>query len=209
MRLVCMSDTHNQFKYFNHSVPDGDCFIFTGDISGNSLEEINVKQLNVFINNLPHKHKIIIAGNHDFIFQNKNGKDLIYGHGVHYLEDSGVEIDGVKIWGTPAQPIFFNWSFNFNSYDLKNKFDLIPVDTNVLLTHCPPYEILDLTDDNRNVGCPILANRLNYLTDLKAHCFGHIHNSYGTLVKNGVQFVNGCTCDEEYKPVNKPIVIDI
>lgn len=210
MRIVAMSDTHNQMGKMLHEIPDGDVFIFTGDISGNSLEELNVKNFRTFLNSLPHEHKVIICGNHDFIFQNKKGSELLKGRNIHYLEDSGVTINGVNFYGTPYQPYFYNWAFNIkNGEDLKKKWDMIPDNTHVLLTHNPPYGIMDETERGDIVGSKSLLDRIALLPELKVHCFGHIHEGYGIAELNGIKFVNSCICNENYKPVNAPIVFDI
>lgn len=211
MKIVAISDTHNQLSKIKYPIPDGDILIFTGDISGNSLEELNVKHFNEFLLRLPHKHKVCIAGNHDFIFQKKDGHELLKGKGIHYLEDESVIIDGIKFYGTPYQPYFYNWAFNIKAEeDLAAKWSLIPDDTDILLTHNAPYGILDLAEyRNEHTGCRKLLERLKQLPNLKAHCFGHIHESYGLEKIEETIFVNSCICNLEYKPVNKPIVFEI
>jgi len=211
MRIVAISDTHNQLSTMKYPIPDGDVIVFTGDISGNSLEELNVKHFTEFLIRLPHKHKICIAGNHDFLFEKKDGHELLKESGIYYLQDESIVIDGVKFYGTPYQPFFYNWAFNIKEdEDLMYKWSLIPDDVDVLLTHCPPFGILDKTKYSKeNAGCKHLLARLKFLPKLKAHCFGHIHEAYGTEIIDDVTFVNSCICNLDYKPVNAPIVFDI
>lgn len=210
MKIVCMSDIHGQYSNMDFDIPDGDVFVFTGDISHNSLEELNLAYFNKFLNTLPHKHKVIICGNHDFIFQKKNGVDLLTAEGVHYLQDSEIVIDGVKFYGSPWQPWFYNWAFNLQrGKALADVWKKIPNDVNILLTHGGPKGILDMTEQGDATGCEDLRVRLKDLPELKLHCFGHIHCAYGIEVIEGVTFVNASTCNEQYFPSNPPIVVEI
>lgn len=128
-------------------------------------------------------------------------------------------IDGVKFWGSPWQPEFCNWAFNLSrGIKLKEKWDLIPADTNVLITHGPPMGILDnVTKFNghtgeleiQHVGCVDLYNRVMELKSLQLHVFGHLHDGYGKQKINKTIFVNASICTEEYKPTNAPIVVEL
>lgn len=210
MKIVCMSDIHGQYSKFQFDIPDGDVFVFTGDISQNTLEDLNVKYFNKFLNSLPHKHKVIICGNHDFIFEKKDGHELLVGEGIHYLQDEEIIIDGVKFYGSPWQPWFYNWAFNLKrGKALADIWAKIPDDVNILLTHGAPKGILDVAPSGDVTGCEDLMNRVKDLKDLKLHCFGHIHCAYGIEVIEGVTFVNASTCNEEYYPSNPPIVVEI
>ncbi len=137
---------------------------------------------------------------------------------TRYLENSSLVIDGVKFYGSPYQPEFFNWAFNLpRGYALKQKWAQIPLDTNVLITHGPPYGMLDMVVDNKynqgrdlHQGCEELIEKVIDLKDLKLHCFGHLHLNGGQKQTiDGKVFVNAAICDEAYNPVNKPIVVDI
>lgn len=212
MKIVCISDTHLQH---NFKVPDGDVLVHAGD--GTRMgKHHEIWDWAGWMGGLPHKHKIAIAGNHDWGFQKDPfvSRELMQRHGITYLQDSGVMIDGVKFWGSPWQPEFCGWAFNLSRFegDLTRVWEQIPDDTNVLVTHGPPKNILDLTGDKyhaaENVGCWDLRERVRKLKALKLHVFGHIHTSYGQELADGVKFVNASTCDENYDPVNPPIVVD-
>ena len=148
-------------------------------------------------------------GNHDWPIAHAGPeamKDLI--KNAIYLENSGVEIDGVKFWGSPWQPEFFNWAFNLpRGPKLAEMWALIPDDTDVLITHSPPYGILDQIYSGEHVGCEDLLAALQRVRP-KVHVFGHIHEGYGMLKQNGTTFINASVCDERYRPFNAPIVID-
>ena len=207
MKIVVVSDTHgmhNQVK-----VPDGDVLVHCGDITRDGRVH-ELFGINMWLSFLPHKHKIVIAGNHDWCFQNQTSLSASYLQNATYLHDSSVVIDGVTFWGSPWQPEFYDWAFNLpkNGPELEKKWDLIPDNTDVLITHCPPFGILDLTLQNNKVGCEKLAIAVERVKP-KVHLFGHIHCGYGKLQVGNTLFVNASNCDEEYKPVNKSLEIDL
>ncbi len=213
LKIVCISDTHNCNGQI--SVPDGDILIHSGDatISG-TIEEIVL--FNNWFANLPHHYKIFVAGNHDWLFETNNrfARNLL-DKSIIYLQDSAVEIEGLKIYGSPFQPRFFDWAFNLmRGAELAEKWKLIPDDTDILITHGPPNGILDEVPRRNfieNTGCEELRMRVEELRlkNLKLHIFGHIHCGYRTTKKFGVKFVNASNCDESYEPTNPPIVVEI
>ena len=214
MRFVCISDTHNCNEIV--SVPDGDVLIHAGDATtSGTLDEI--ERFFEWLDALPHKHKILIAGNHDWGFQlqPKRVRGLVPGS-VTYLQDSSSDIDGLTFYGSPWQPRFFDWAFNLNrGREMAEKWAMIPEDTDVLITHGPPQGILDEVETKfgaSHEGCEELRKRVESLAQvgkLKLHVFGHIHSGYGVHEEFGVKFVNASTCDEEYQPTRSPIVIDL
>ena len=206
-RVVCLSDTHN--CHLDIDVPDGDILIHSGDATiGGTIDEI--VEFDDWFVKLPHRSKILIAGNHDWLFERENRlARRLLSENVAYLQDSACEIDGLKIYGSPWQPRFFDWAFNLDrGAALAEKWKLIPDDTDILITHGPPNGILDRTPAGDNAGCEELRKRVEELRP-KLHVFGHIHLGYGRTDKFGVTFVNACNCDESYRPSNPPIVVDI
>ncbi len=203
MQFVAFSDTHN---YHNRlSLPDGDVLLFAGDMCGwGHLKE--VEDFGRWLSKQPHPFKIVIAGNHDWPFQLEPSKAREALGEVIYLEDEAVEIQGVTIYGSPWQPKFCRWAFNLpRGEKLREIWSKIPSHTDILLTHGPPYGTLDRTFDQRPVGCEDLRARVKQLPNLKAHIFGHIHESYGTQNADGCQFYNASICDlGQRKAVNKP-----
>lgn len=144
-------------------------------------------------------------------------------YGIVYLEDSSFEYEGIKFYGTPYQPYFCDWAFNVkNSEYLKEVYRMIPDDVDVLLTHCPPYGILDQTHkysfDNltgeKHLGSIELSQVLNEKsqnnTMPKVVAFGHIHGDGGRKVKiDNTIYINASLCNENYDPVNNIISIDL
>lgn len=207
MKVVCISDTHNKHGYI--SVPDGDVLIHAGDMTGRG----RLEELIGFVSWMkaqPHEHKILIAGNHDFIFENQPVvAQIMVGTSITYLQDSEVVIGGVKFYGSPWQPWFFDWAFNLpRGEHLREKWDLIPEDTDVLITHGPPMGILDLTTGGECVGCAELLVAVKRVKP-KFHVFGHIHESYGEHTIHDTHFINASTCTRQYNPTNPPICFDI
>jgi Icc-related predicted phosphoesterase len=167
--------------------------------------------------------KIFIAGNHDFAFQNKpvwyddiiNINDLLDSK-VIYLQDSEINLfvpefgRNIKIYGSPWQPWFYNWAFNLhkNSDELNAKWDMIPNDTDVLITHGPPFGFNDKTVSNESVGCELLRKKILQIKPILS-VFGHIHNGYGTTLNGDTLYVNASVCNEQYNPINKPIIVEL
>lgn len=210
MRLVCISDTHNQHKGI--SLPEGDVLIHAGDATGNG----DFREIASFLSwfeSRPHPNKILIAGNHDWGFEREPDITalLLKDHpGITYLQDSGCRIGGVRFWGSPWQPWFCDWAFNLprNGARIREKWNLIPVETDVLVTHGPPHGVLDNLMHGGRAGCEELTIRLASIHP-KVHVFGHIHWGYGQRTTGDTTYINASICDESYRPVNAPIVFDL
>jgi len=206
-RIIAISDTHLRHTF---SIPDGDILIHAGDatLCGNSSE---TRIFADWFNSFPHKRKIFIAGNHDWLFEkNPELARAIIQPVATYLQDSSVEINGLTFYGSPHQPEFCSWAFNVQrGKAIAEKWKLIPK-CDVLVTHGPPYGILDRVhkSSREHLGCEELAKRIRQIRP-KLHIFGHIHGSHGLIIRGNTTFVNASICDESYRAVNKPIVMDI
>lgn len=213
MRIVCISDSHGLIP--TNNIPEGDVLIHAGDCTNQGYIEEIKNFLDWFDSIKGFKNKIFIAGNHDWGFQEKpeECKLLLENYpNITYLQDSEVIIDDLKFYGSPWQPEFFSWAFNLKrGKEIEAKWKLIPDDVNVLITHGPPYGIGDFVPygGGENVGCEDLLDRVHNLEKLKLHVFGHIHYSYGEYIRNNVNFVNAALCTEQYRCINKPIVIEL
>jgi Icc-related predicted phosphoesterase len=206
-KIVLLSDTHNSHEQI--TVPDGDILIHAGDATNRGqIDEI--VDFNRWFSQLPHKYKIFVAGNHDWLFEKRpKYSQSLLASSVIYLQDSSVEIEGLKIYGSPWQPAFFDWAFNLKrGKQLAKKWALIPNDIDVLITHGPPFGILDETPRGDFAGCEELRKRVETVRP-RLHVFGHIHSGYGAAEKFCVRFVNASNCDEDYLPTNAPIVVDL
>ena len=211
MKIVCLSDTHNCNEQI--TVPDGDMLIHSGDATLNGSED-EIEAFFRWFSSHPHKHKIFVAGNHDWLFETDaaTASQLVARYDIKYLQDSSIMIDGLKIYGSPWQPRYYDWAFNLDpGPELNEKWKLIPDDTDILITHVPPKGILDFVRKKlwvEKTGCRELRKRVQQVKP-KLHVFGHIHSGYGQIKKFGIKFVNACNCDESYEPVQSPIVIDL
>lgn len=219
MRLVLISDTHglhDHMTFSNNKLPEGDILIHAGDMcnSGQYIEEVTGYAYWLQNHAKNYKHILQIAGNHDFQFERTGllaRSILSQVSNLTYLQDAEVVIDGIKFYGTPWQPRFFDWAFNIDrgSEHIKSVWEMIPDDTNVLISHGPPKGFLDLPHRSKeHVGCEDLLNRVNAIKP-KLHVFGHIHEGYGKLQMDDIMFVNASTCTANYKPINAPIVFDL
>jgi len=229
MRIVSISDTHGLHDKLLYPIPEGDVLIHCGDICGKGTKE-EVIWFSKWFTSHPHKHKIFIAGNHDWVFEKEPEtiKSILqeYMPNVHYLQDSEITIDGIKFWGSPVQPTFFNWAFNRDrGTNIQQHWNLIPKDIDVLITHGPPYGVCDKAlkpgfvyrafqkykaFETVHVGCEDLLKTVETVKP-KLHLFGHIHlngGSYNNAMQHTV-FANVCIMDEDYKPVKKPQVFEL
>ncbi|MGC8119994.1 metallophosphatase domain-containing protein [Marinobacter sp. VGCF2001] len=210
MKLICISDTHSLHRRIPE-ILDGDVLIHAGDCLGQGTLE-NITDFNDWLGTLPHRYKIVIAGNHDWAFQETPQHARQALTNAIYLEDSGVEIEGVRFWGSPWTPTFLDWAFMLDRGEpLQEKWQLIPDSTDVLITHGPPKGIGDEANmgfKSQNVGCADLLARIQELA-LKAHIFGHIHEGYGEYQQGQATLINASTCNARYEPRNAPIVIDL
>ena len=206
MRLVIIADTHGLHERIE--VPEGDVLIHAGDLSmRGELEDVDA--FSSWLASLPHPHKIVIAGNHDFCFERQPDEARARLTGCIYLKDEACQVDGVRFWGSPWQPWFFDWAFNLQRGDeIAAKWARIPDDTEVLITHGPPRGHGDLTRAGEPVGCADLLTRIGALHPA-VHCFGHIHEGYGLSSDDHTLFVNASSCTLAYEPVNPPLVVDL
>lgn len=192
---------------------EADAILHAGDISMGGTE-YEIDKFLKWYSQLPYKYKIVIPGNHDKLFEFQKGiaQELIKKYPeIIYLESQEVVIDGVKIYGEPRQPRFgHGWAFNVDRGEkIKQFWDMIPDDVDILITHGPPYDILDMTMHGGVVGCVDLLNRVKELKNLKIHVFGHIHEDSGHVEKDGVHFVNASVLNLRYQLQNLPKVFEI
>ncbi len=206
LRIVVLSDTHGLHDRLE--VPPGDVLIHTGDFTmAGGLEE--VEAFNLFLGRISHRWRIVIAGNHDACCQNASGEARTRLDNAIYLEDEEVVIEGLKFYGSPWQPQFQNLAFNLpRGRLLRDKWAKIPDDTDVLITHTPPWGVLDSTLGGLIVGCEELAEALRRVRP-RLHLFGHIHEAYGVVEKDGTTFANASNCTLLYDLANPPLVFEL
>ena len=207
MRIVAVADTH-LFHDERYEVPDGDVFVHAGDMCRRGdLDEL--REAAAWIHALPHRHKVIVAGNHDWAFQRtpREARVILDATGVIYLEDSGATIDGLTFWGSPWQPAFNGWAFNLpRGKPLRDMWAKIPAGIDVLVTHSPPEGIGDKSgwEDGERAGCEELRARVAEVPP-RLHMFGHIHQDGGFWQHGPTAFANVTA----WECTRQPTVIDL
>lgn len=204
MIIDCISDLHGTVV----GLEGGDLLIVAGDITALDEAEEYASYFQ-WLESQPYEKIVWIAGNHDGCIANRKVRIPKDGK-IEYLQDSGTEYKGLKIWGSPWTPTFQDWHFmKDRGKAIQAVWDKIPLDTDILITHGPPFGILDQVAGPynlmQNVGCQDLREKIEQLKQLKLHVFGHIHESHGVQGK----FVNASIMNEDYDPVNLPVRIEL
>lgn len=207
LKVVFISDTHGFHEQVD--VPHGDVLIHSGDFTRMGEPE-EIIAFNAWLGRLPHRHKIVIAGNHDFGFERDPTLARSLMTNCTYLQDQLVEVEGLRIYGTPWQPRFFNWAFNLDrGEEILKKWKMIPAGIDILVSHGPPLGRGDLTAGRENVGCADLLREVTQRIKPRYHALGHIHEAYGVTTDGVTTYVNASTCNLAYQPVNPPVAMDI
>ncbi|MEY4541891.1 MAG: hypothetical protein RLZZ306_3648 [Bacteroidota bacterium] len=211
MKIICISDTHNHHK--DLKIPDGDILIHAGDMTCvGGIDEL--KEFNEWLETLPHRHKIVIAGNHDLYLESVPSLANLLITNAIYLNDSGIEIEGLKIWGSPISPNYQDWAFNRERGEaIRKHWEMIPKDTDILITHCPPFGILDFNDRGKHQGCQDLLEIVEQKIKPRLHVFGHLHDAHGQVKIDETLFVNASIVNiiqySKWIKIFKNIAIDI
>ncbi len=203
VKIVAVADTHGFHN--DLTIPDGDIFLHAGDISAYG-RETDLGDFNAFLGRLPHRTKLVIAGNHDFIIESDPQGSAKILSNCTYLQDAACVVDGIHFYGSPWQPWFHDWAFNLPRGDeIRAKWELIPGDTQVLITHGPPYGHGDRTDQGIRVGCQDLLEIVEHIRPL-VHVCGHIHEAYGITSNKHTQFINASVVDRGFRLSHTPVV---
>lgn len=188
MRILHISDTHNR-HHLLRDMPDADVIVHSGDFTDMGTEAEVLDFLNWYIA-LPYKYKLFVTGNHDIcLWDAENIEDLP--ENVFFLQDRSATIEGIR---------FFGLGFNHNEA-------LIPMGTDVLITHEPPLRILDKSD-GKHWGHSLIRERVFEVKPC-FHLFGHSHESFGTLEKEGIVFSNGAVLDDRYQQCRQLQIINL
>jgi len=226
LKIVCISDTHAK-TIPDEQMPAGDVLVHAGDVTNNGkrLQMESMSEWFRHLANIKYSHIVWVGGNHDFMLdafrteQNEYAIDgrLFHHPNIHYLRDSGITIGGKHFWGTPWT-ISGDWAFSeMNRAHRRDIFNKIPLHTNVLISHGPPYSILDRCDGAHGYGSVGDMELLGAVERVRPqlHVFGHIHDGYGMTKIGGTTFVNAAVTRvkpseaDPYPLQNPPIVVEI
>jgi Icc-related predicted phosphoesterase len=206
LTVACISDTHELHRELD--VPNGDILIHAGDFSMFSKSAAAILDFNEWLGELPHRRKIVVPGNHEFFLEADPSRRRLLSNAT-ILIDEGVEIAGLKIWGSPVTPLY-GGAFGMSSpADRAKLYAKIPADVDILVTHGPPYGMLDQSPGTlQHAGCPQL---LEAVTRVKPnlHVFGHIHGAHGTVSTEKTLFVNASLLGPGGDLDSSPIVLRI
>lgn len=216
IRIVAISDLHGQLP---ERLPAADLLLIAGDICPCNYKDTVMgqrswlmNQFSVWLDKQPVKHVVATWGNHDWIGESTYFVPRL---GWHMLVDRGVELLGLKIYGTPHQPRFGNWAFNLDEPQLAEKWAAIPDDTDILVLHGPPHGYGDLAppingvrSQMEHVGSPSLTKRIAEIKP-RLVVYGHIHSGYGIYSMGETTLVNVSLLDEQYRMVNQPTLITL
>jgi len=225
MKITMISDTHNKHKQLNGDLPGGELLLHAGDISSMGHKHEIESFLTWFDKIDNYDTKVFIAGNHDWGFQTKPDqcRGLLTGYKtVDYLEDEELVLyfdgpngdrpeENVRIYGSPWQPEFYNWAFNLprNGPGLQHKWNMIPENTDILITHGPAWGFVDDVEGRRgqHLGCELLAERIKEIKP-KIHLCGHIHSGTGHYFDGHTHYFNASVLNEQYIYTQSPWNID-
>ncbi|MDD5656113.1 MAG: metallophosphatase domain-containing protein [Elusimicrobia bacterium] len=206
MRICVISDTHG----FHASLkpPRADLLLCAGDVSLSGGRE-EIAAFAAWWRALDYPRKLLIAGNHDWLFQRQPRRARELFAPGEYLQDSEARVGRLRVWGSPWQPWFMDWAFNLKrGTELKAKWDLIPDGVDILLTHGPPRGFGDLTRRGPRAGCRELLQAVAKRVRPRWHVFGHIHEAYGVFKAGSTTFINASICDFWYRPAHRPVVFE-
>jgi len=222
MKVCFIADMHGKLDF---KVDPCDLLVIAGDICPGgwdprmtciSQEQWLNTEFRYWLGDQPVTDCVAIAGNHDWIWDLAPTMVPKMNQNFHYLCDESIEIMGLKIYGTPQQKVFNHWAFNREPDQLKKYFDNIPEGLDILITHTPPYKILDFVDFPNfkgHEGCKTLKNTIVQMEHRpKINAFGHMHGEYGIEEVDyipGVKFINCSLVDEQYKRVKNPIYLEV
>jgi len=205
LKFVVISDTHELHDELK--LPQGDALIHAGDITHHGTQYA-VKDFLQWFSLQDFKHKIFIGGNHDiYLDEDPVGLLEILPSNVTYLNNNGCEIDNIKIWGSPVSPDLVGWAFGKHRYEMEEHWKYMPDEIDILITHTPPFDILDKSSRYLTLGCKDLLRKVKMIKP-KYHLFGHVHASYGIVEKSKTTFINASNISSTRGIVNPPFTFE-
>ncbi|MEM6639503.1 MAG: metallophosphatase domain-containing protein [Pseudomonadota bacterium] len=207
MRIVIISDTHGRHEALG--TLSGDVLIHCGDqFNLWDGEKDCVRRMDDWFARQDFDRILCIGGNHDLILQSViETEPQPFRHAI-YLQDAQYEYGGLTFYGAPWTPKLRGHAFYQDDAGLQDKWAMIPTTTDVLITHTPAFSVLDKSSRGLTLGCLFLGDTLARVRP-KVHCFGHVHNSAGRCVHEGIDCINASTVNSQLKPVHPPVVVEL
>ncbi len=205
LRLVILSDTHELHREVE--VPDGDILIHAGDFSMFSKSMASVKDFNLWLGELPHRHKIVVPGNHESFLEADPSKRSMLSNAAVLINES-IEIEGLRIWGSPVTPLY-SGAFGLSSQtDRRRLYAQIPTGTDIIISHGPPYSVLDrASGSDEHAGDLELLEAVLRIRPRMFIC-GHVHQQ-GTSEVDGITFVNAALMGPDGDLAASPLVFEM
>lgn len=228
-RLVCMADTHQQEATWTFSPfpSDADVLVYAGDFTYTGAPDA-IRAFAAWLRALPVAEKVVIAGNHDVTLDapyydrawkrfHRRGKleltpadvDELRASCSAFLCNGEAVVHGLRFWGSPYSPEFCDWAFPLEFHERAPLWKTIPAGVDVVVTHGPCTGHGSLCTSGDEAGDDVLLRELLQRVRPALHVAGHIHEGYGASKEGDVTFVNASSVDLRYKPVHRPIVVDI
>jgi Icc-related predicted phosphoesterase len=209
MRITCISDTHTRQQAL--ILPGGDTLIHAGDIMGSGYSLPELTDFLWWFSSQDYTHKILVAGNHDRIFdiEPELALDALKKFpDITYLQDESCIVDGIKFYGSPWTPAFGSWAFQlYDDLEAEKIYNKVPEDTSVLITHGPAFGRLDEIEpplmpgaSPGHLGCKVLARLIDRIKP-ELHVCGHIHSGRGVIndQDSGITYINASSLGEDYE----------
>lgn len=202
--LCIISDTHR--KHREVTIPDCDILIHCGDFCSFQRSDLQtLDDADAWFAESPATHVVCVGGNHDFPLQSR---EFRFAHAL-FLEDALAVVAGLTIYGSPWCPDLSGFAYYATSDQLLERWRQIPAGIDVLITHTPPFGILDLpTSGTVNLGCRHLREELKRIRP-KLHVFGHVHASHGMNKTPDTDYINAAIVGgQNFEVRHTPTVIE-
>lgn len=207
VKIVVVSDTHG--RHGELGLLSGDVLIHCGDVF-NAFEENadEMAELDAWFGQQRFARILCIGGNHDYTLQALAARADRPLRNAEYLEDRGLEYRGTRFYGSPWTPELEGWAYYLPDGDLESRWASIPDDTDILITHTPPYSVLDRNSSGKRCGCHHLRERVDRIRPA-LHCFGHVHASAGIHRDGRTTFANASMVNSQYEIARSPLEFEL
>ncbi|MEM7408327.1 MAG: metallophosphatase domain-containing protein [Pseudomonadota bacterium] len=207
MKIVIISDTHERHE--NLGAIDGDVLIHCGDLFNlRSDDSTQLKRVDDWFGRQEFDVILLTGGNHDLLLERKLLKRSQPFENAVFLKDMVHWHNGVCFYGAPWVPLLTRHAFYADDSELRNRWARIPQETNVLITHIPPYSVMDRSSRGMELGCRHLAEAVQRVKPV-VHCFGHVHHSAGVVQGSDTLFVNASSVNSQLEVVHAPVVLEL